>query len=60
MNEPEKDRILMMVAEGILRPDEAVGLLAALTEETKPTIIKNAEPEKKIEANRKKPTPKSR
>ncbi len=50
MNEPEKDRILEMVSAGILRPDEAVGLLAALTDETKPTIVKKAEPEKKAEA----------
>jgi hypothetical protein len=33
MNETEKDRILRMVAEGTLRPNEAAHLLAALADE---------------------------
>ena len=51
MNETEKDRILSMVAEGIIRPAEAAQLLAALAEETnaaKPKDkAKETEPEKK-------------
>ena len=36
MNEPEKERILALISEGVIRPDEAVSLLAALSEEPKP------------------------
>lgn len=41
MNEPEKERILALIAEGVIRPEEAVSLLAALSDEPKP---KQAEP----------------
>lgn len=36
MNETEQDRILQMVSEGTLRPEEAARLLAALAAEQKP------------------------
>jgi len=39
MNEPEKERILNMVSEGILRPDEAAGLIAVLSDEPKALVI---------------------
>ena len=47
MNETEKDRILSMVAEGVIRPAEAAQLLAALAEETPAAKPKTAEPEAK-------------
>ena len=37
MNETEKERILRMVTDGTLRPNEAAQLLAALSEEPKPS-----------------------
>src|SRR5437763_14960709 len=44
MNETERDRILRMVSEGTLRPNEAAHLLAALAEEPAPdTAAKPAE-----------------
>lgn len=47
MNETEKDRILRMVSEGTLRPNEAAQLLAALTEEKpKEAKVEKPEPEK--------------
>ena len=50
MNETEKDRILSMVAEGVIRPSEAAQLLAALAEETPAATAKDkpndAEPKK--------------
>jgi hypothetical protein len=43
MNEPEKERILGMISEGIIRPEEAASLLAALSEEpSRPAIEKPA------------------
>lgn len=36
MNDTEKERILRLVSEGILRPQEAASLLAALSEEPTP------------------------
>jgi hypothetical protein len=39
MNEPEKEKILAMISEGLLRPDEAASLLAALSDEPKAVII---------------------
>jgi hypothetical protein len=53
MNETEKDRILRMVSEGTLRPNEAAQLLAALTEPTAPKAVK-AEPEKEPEKEKEK------
>ncbi len=51
MNETEKDRILNMVAEGVIRPGEAAQLLAALAEDAPAPKAKDkakdAEPEKK-------------
>lgn len=47
MNETEKDRILRMVSEGILRPNEASQLLAALSEETPAPAAKPTEKEEK-------------
>jgi|GEM_PF-1899336 hypothetical protein len=35
MNEPEKERILELISQGIIRPEEATPLLAALSEEPK-------------------------
>lgn len=54
MNEPEKERILQMLSEGILRPDEAAGLLAVLADEPEPA----PEPKKKSEEAADKPKPK--
>ena len=42
MNETEKDRILNMVAEGVIRPAEAAQLLAALAEESPASKAKEA------------------
>ena len=39
MNEPEKERILAMVSEGLLRPDEAASLLAVLADEPRILVI---------------------
>ena len=52
MNETEKDRILSMVAEGIIRPNEAAQLLAKLAEETPAPKAKETEPEKKRPAEK--------
>ena len=55
MNETEKDRILTMVAEGVIRPSEAAQLLAALAPDTPASKPKEAEP-KKERASEKAPT----
>lgn len=56
MNETEKDRILRMVSEGTLRPNEAAQLLAALVEETpKTALAEKGEPEPESEKEKPKP-----
>jgi hypothetical protein len=47
MNEPEKERILALIAEGVIRPEEAVSLLAALSDEPKPVAPSSANPVEK-------------
>jgi hypothetical protein len=54
MNETERDRILKMVSEGTLRPNEAAQLLAALVEEP-PKETKAEKPDKEAEADKEKP-----
>jgi hypothetical protein len=54
MNETERDRILRMVSEGTLRPNEAAQLLAALTETPTPKAEKAAQ-EKEVEKDKPRP-----
>ncbi len=56
MNEPEKERILAMVSEGLIRPDEAAGLLAVLSDEPRSVTVVAASDKKSREQE--KPTPK--
>lgn len=53
MNEPEKERILALIAEGVIRPEEAAGLLAALSDEPK------VDAERKATSQPAKPLPKA-
>jgi hypothetical protein len=55
MNEPEKERILAMISEGILRPEEATSLLAALSDEPKQVVRQEPEAEKQVDAAKPKP-----
>src|ERR1700722_17287696 len=59
MNEPEKERILALIAEGVIRPDEAVSLLAALSEEPKPAAPSAAKPKDKDKDKEKAPAAKA-
>jgi len=58
MSETERDRILRMLSEGTLRPDEAAKLLAALAEGAAPAAPKpQAPPEKPKEKEKPKAKP---
>ena len=56
MNETEKERILRMVAEGVIRPSEAASLLAALVET--PEAAKGKKQEASAKAKEEKAKPK--